>query len=167
MMVRLDPTSAEHLREAAHAARTRPAVLARIMIERALERGEVPPPAPPTVDRMTESARRLRPVLARALANLTQISGHAQRLGEPFGRLADSGGVLKKFSAAIEKIGLQIELGELDGARLDDILARLDAPLRTLNDQLARPLNEGQAVAGPTWKSILEAIGAALQDTKK
>lgn len=160
-MLRLEPEHAQSLADAAHAARLPVAVFARELI---LNR--TPKVAPPLVADLTFEAQKLLRVCYGAASNMTQLNAAAQASGEPLSRLSGPSGLIFKLHSRVREIGLQIKSGgQLDSTKTGGILARLEAPARRLNDELARPLNEGSAPSMEAWKSVLDDLQNALLES--
>lgn len=156
--VRFQPFEAQAVREKAHRARLPFSVYIR---ECAV--GDVPRKAPPLVAELSFEAQELLKICYGCASNLTQIDAHAQAAGEPLSRLSSTG-LLFKLGSRTRQIGLQAKSDRLDQQAASELLARLEAPARALNDQLARPLNEG-GQPGPglaVWKEVLDALQDAL-----
>lgn len=162
LTVRLSPADLDHLREAAHAARTRPATLARQLIERALSAGQLPKPAPPIPDSQAEATKTLLSILIRITGNLSQLTDHCGRIGEPFSRLAGPGHLLERMTDAAAEVVVAAKTGTLTEAESTAWLARIEDPAEALNTRLARPLNSGEQPAGAVFKEVLAALAGGL-----
>lgn len=159
IMVRLLPDDMEKLRHAAFAARHSVSVFARELVL-----GRVPKVAPPLVAELTFQAQELLKIIHGTASNLSQINAHAQAAGEPLSRLSLSGpaGLIFKLHSKVREIGLQLKSGQLDSDKTSELLTRLKAPARALNDELALPLNEGSQPEMGVWKGVLDDLQNAL-----
>lgn len=126
-----------------------------------------PKVAPPLVTELSIEARELLTICNALGSNLTQLNAHASAAGEPLGRLSRPTGVLFKLGSRARENGLKVKGGRLDQLEAADLLARLEGPARSLNDELARPLNEGKTPSLDTWKSVLTQLQSALLGESK
>lgn len=127
--------------------------------------GKAPKAAAPLIAEITPDARSLIRTCLACVSNLTQIDAHSTRLGMPLSRLSGPTGVLFKLGSRAYQIGLMVKAGQMDPITTSELLARLEGPARALNEDLARPLNEGYAPSMEAWRSTLEALQSALRET--
>lgn len=131
--------------------------------------GKAPKPAPPLIAALTPAARSLLRTSQACVANLSQLEVHAARLGEPLsglnGPAGGPAGILFKLGSKAYQIGFLLKSGQVDHQKTASLLARLEGPARALNEDLARPLNEGAQPSMQAWKSTLEALQSALRET--
>jgi hypothetical protein len=156
--VRLPADAAAVLRATAFVARLQPAVLARALLVRAIETGELPQPAPPVLDALAPADRAMLVALVATQSNLSQLTQHARELGEPLARLAVQGGAIDTMSAHVRALGLSLKAGASAPAEAD----RLHAAAAQLNG-LAKRLNaDRRAVPISDWHAPLADLKAAL-----
>lgn len=164
LTVRLPVSSLETLRAAAFAARLQPAVLARALLIGALEKGNLPAPAPPALSDLGPAAAKLFSVCLGLTSNFSQISEHSKRLGRPFDRLVegDDGGLLSQLAERARTVGLRVKAGRLNETESMALLAALTAPSEYLNSSLARPLNAGHVPTPENWIAAIGPLRSAL-----
>lgn len=124
--------------------------------------GRAPKAAPPLIAELTADARALIRTCQTCASNLTQLDAHSTRLG--ISRLSGPTGVLFKLGSRAYQIGFLLKSGQLDHQETASLLARLEGPALALNEDLARPLNEGMQPSMLTWRSVLEALQSALEE---
>jgi len=156
--VRLEPADARHVEDAAHAARLSVSVFIRTL----LLTGRSPKPAPPIQNEMSFGSTVLHAELLGVISNLTQIEQHSIRLGGPFVRLTGSDGVLQKLKKQALNLGLRNKSGALDEVTIKTILGHLQPAALSLNDQLAKPLNQCLDVSSNIWRSVLSTLQTKL-----
>jgi len=156
--VRLEPFEAKLVEDAAHCARLPVAVYMR----NTLVSGRAPEAAPPAdVDRSFVSIT-LTSTIRGLISNLTQLEQHANRIGDPIGRLAESHGAIQVLRDQLTEIELANKAGKASELDLTRFLVKLQPVATHVNDQLARPLNRGDVVPVETWRRVLEELQDAL-----
>lgn len=123
---------------------------------------EKTPPAP--VHRATEKEIEMLKIVGGLLSNLSQVRDHCLKIGGPFEALAGEHGPIQKMIGQAKKIGLACKLGRLDDEQLKINIELLLVPAGQFNDDLARPLNAGQAVVNSTWHTCITAVQRTLDE---
>lgn len=158
IMLRLEVNDAHRIDDAAHAAR----LPLGVFIRQLLITGHAPKSAPPASNELSSRAADLLKVCYGLQSNLTQVHGHAARLGGNLTRLTGADGALEKMMVTVQKHGLRAKSGALDADKAFQILVSLEPAAQALNADLSRPLNEGREVSLEVWKRVLSNLQAAL-----
>lgn len=124
--------------------------------------GRAPKFAPPLVIELSLAAKKLLEICHATGANLSQLDVHARAAGEPLARLSGPSGLLFELGSKTREIGLQIKSGQVEMTEAAELLGQLEGPARSLNESLARPLNEGKSITLEAWKSALTQLKSAL-----
>ena len=156
--LRLEPDEAQQIENAAHAARLPVAVYIRKFIAS----GKLPKPVPPPTDELSYGSAVLGSTLNGLISNLEQIEQHCIRLGEPMSRLSGSGGAIELLRNEALRIGLLNKSREMSELEVKHILMKLQPASHHLNDNLAKPLNQGCLVSSGDWREVLETLQKAL-----
>ena len=159
--LRLPAEDLEQLRQAAFAARLPPAVLARSILIRALRSQDLPQPAPPAPDELSDEATQILAICHALVSNLVQLDGHAKELGQPPIKVCD---FLEQMREQARRLALEIKRGALHHERLVKILASLAGPSEQVNS-LTRSLNSDRAsVASTAWHDPLSLLRKAMAE---
>jgi hypothetical protein len=156
--LRLEPHEARLIEDCAHAARLPLAVYMRNM----LVTGLPPKVAPPAAEEVSYGCAVLTSTVNGLISNLSQIEQHSILLGEPLSRLAGSKGTLQRLKKEALQIGLVNKLGGLTELEIKQILKLLQPASQSLNDDLAKPLNQGIVAPNGNWRILLENLQSAL-----
>ena len=124
--------------------------------------GRAPKFAPPLVTELSPEAENLLKICYATGANLSQLDVHARAAGEPLARLSGQSGLLFKLGSKTREIGRQTKSGQIGKKEAEKLLGQLEGPARSINEVLARPLNEGKPPALEAWKSALTQLQSAL-----
>lgn len=169
LTVRIPFEAAERLRQAAFAARLKPAQVVRVILLKALASNTVAklaPPAPPAMDELLSthpSAAQLLQTIYGIVSNCTQLQGHAARAPDPVNRLAQPGGILERLAADARSMGLVIKAGEMDEQRAAQLLTLIGGARAEAINAFAKHLNEGGAAANDDWITVLQPLLAAFK----
>lgn len=160
VMLRFSESEHELLRNSAFSARLPVAVFVKEIVL-----GRVPKPAPPLTSQLSEAAQKLLQILQNLTSNLAQLDRFAAAT-PALQRLAGEGGLLQALSDRARGIGMQIKIGELEN-EIATLLSTISGPALALNSEIARPINQSQAVPLETWKAVLQQLKDVLLDSKQ
>jgi hypothetical protein len=156
IMIRLEPDHAECVRNLAHSARLPISIYCKNLVV-----GRMPVAAPPALEDLSCAANRLLQICQSAASNFTQLQTHAAESSDNrLKRLIDEN-VISSLQGQVRSVGMEIKLGRMTGAQIDQILPKFEAPMISLND-LARALNEGREVSVVSWGQVLRTVKEAL-----
>lgn len=156
IMLRLTREDGLRIYDAAHARRSTVSAFVRELVL-----GRLANVAPPLVGDLPHESQELLKTCRAGVSNLSQLNDHAARGGEKLSRLSGPDGGLAQLTEKLRKIGISIKLGEFPNDIASQILTRIDAPARSLNE-LARALNSGELVLRQHWFDALTNLQAAL-----
>lgn len=156
--VLFEPADGQRLEDDAHASRLPVGVFLREFYVT----GTMPKEAPPLQSELTFGAKVLLKICYGLVSNLTQLEGHAKRLGGPLLNLVGPNSSLQRFAKRTHEIGMGVKLGELNEQVIEHTLVALEPIAHSLNDDLALPLNEGKSPLLETWKEALTGLQSAL-----
>lgn len=160
LTLRMPEAELELLRATAYRSHQPVAVLARGLLLRALNAGELPPAAPPAMTEMTAAAQSLLSICHGLTSNFSQIEEHAIQLGEPLVRLSGSGQLLQQLRNKARKTGMAIKRGEINQERCEKLISLLSSSANEVNS-LARSLNNNRT--NVDHKNWLKALSMARQ----
>ena len=156
--LRLEPQEAKLIEDAAHSARLPLAVY----IRKLLVSGQAPKPAPPASNEVSYGSMVLSSTVNGLTSNLSQIEQHAISAGEPLSRLAGPDSAIQQLRKIALQIGLRNKSGEIGEAEIKRLMKQLHPAAQSLNDVLAKPLNQGVVVPNSDWRDVLECLQSAL-----
>jgi hypothetical protein len=156
--LRLEPIDGRRLEDEAHAAR----LPVGIFVRQILLTGKAPIKAPPIPDKLSFGASHLLKICFALVSNLTQLEGHALKLGGPLQNLTGSESSLQRFANRVRDIGLNVKNGELKELEIATLISSLELVAQAVNHELARPLNAGKSVELEIWKRLLTELQSAL-----
>ena len=119
---------------------------------------------PPAANELDASAGKLISLVSGLTSNLTQLQGHAQRIGGVLAGLSTKKGPIDRLSEAAIGLGLAAKSGQLNSTEAANMVAALTGPARDLNE-LARRLNEGQFVDPRDWHPSISSLVKVLLTT--
>jgi hypothetical protein len=121
--------------------------------------------APPLVAELSEEAQYILKIVPSLLANLQQLSLHAERLGGVFLRLIEPDGGLKKLADQARLVGFTLKKGEPLAHPLTSKSAISLGEACAQVNELAYALNgpKGAEVLPSDWMGPLNSLAAALE----
>lgn len=165
LTLRLRPVIYERLRDVSFSSHSRPAEIARNLVTNSLMAGKLanlPAPAPPITESMSDFQKNLLRIAHASISNLSQLSAYA-RNSTQLDRLSGPGAPLDWLSEQLRAIGVKVEDGSISDGQAKKYLDLLTIPADRIN-HLVHALNtESASVPLIEWHGALSELTNGLK----